>query len=45
MRERGDILVTLLLGFIVIFPLGFINHVSPRFPGILAGVCWVFSPY
>jgi hypothetical protein len=37
MRERGDILVALLVGFIMIFPLGFVIHASPRFPGSLAG--------
>jgi len=37
MRERGDILIGLLVGFILIFPLGFMIHVSPRFPGSLAG--------
>lgn len=37
MRERGDILLALLVSLIVIFPLGFMIHVSPRFPGSLAG--------
>lgn len=37
MRERGDILMGLLLAFVLIFPLGFIVHASPRFPGSLAG--------
>ena len=37
MRERGDVLMGLLLAFVLIFPLGFIVHASPRFPGSLAG--------
>jgi hypothetical protein len=37
MRERGDILVAVLVGFITIFPLGFLFHVSSRFPGSFAG--------
>ncbi len=37
MRERGDVLMGLLLAFVLIFPLGFIVHTSPRFPGSLAG--------
>lgn len=37
MRERGDILVGLMVAFIVLFPLGYLIHVSPRFPGSLAG--------
>lgn len=37
MRERGDILVALLVGFVALFPLGFLVHASPRFPGSLAG--------
>ncbi len=37
MRERGDILMGLLFAFLVIFPLGFVVHVSARFPGSLAG--------
>lgn len=37
MRERGDILVGLLVGFLLIFPLGYVVHMAPRFPGSLAG--------
>lgn len=37
MRERGDILVALLVGFLLIFPLGYALHVAPRFPGSLVG--------
>ncbi|HQV04493.1 MULTISPECIES: hypothetical protein [unclassified Novosphingobium] len=37
MRERGDILVGLMVAFILLFPLGYLIHVSPRFPGSLAG--------
>lgn len=37
MRERGDILVGLLVGLLLIFPLGYVVHVSPRFPGSLGG--------
>jgi predicted ferric reductase len=37
MRERGDILVGLMVAFMVLFPLGYLIHVSPRFPGSLAG--------
>ncbi|MET3663974.1 hypothetical protein [Caulobacter sp. 1776] len=37
MRERGDILVAMLAGFILVFPLGFVLHVSSRFPGSFAG--------
>ena len=37
MRERNDILVGLMVAFIVLFPLGYLIHISPRFPGSLAG--------
>ena len=37
MRERGDMLVGILAVLLVLFPLGFIVHASPRFPGSLAG--------
>lgn len=37
MRERGDILVGLMVAFILLFPLGYLIHVSSRFPGSLAG--------
>ncbi|WP_371422557.1 hypothetical protein [Tardiphaga sp.] len=37
MRERGDILIGLLVAFVALFPLGFLLHVSPRFPGSLGG--------
>lgn len=37
MRERGDILVGLMVAFLVLFPLGYLIHISPRFPGSLAG--------
>ncbi len=37
MRERGDILMVLLVGFILVFPAGFLVHASPRFPGSLGG--------
>jgi hypothetical protein len=37
MRERGDILIALLVGFLLVFPLGYMLHVSPGFPGSLAG--------
>lgn len=37
MRERGDILMTLAAAFVLLFPLGFVVHASPRFPGSLAG--------
>ncbi|MDF0544127.1 hypothetical protein PX699_17390 [Sphingobium sp. H39-3-25] len=37
MRERGDLIVGLLVAFLVLFPLGYLVHVSPRFPGSLAG--------
>lgn len=37
MRERSDILMGLLFAFVLIFPLGFIVHASPRFPGSLSG--------
>lgn len=37
MRERGDILMGLLLVFVLLFPLGFVVHASPRFPGSLTG--------
>jgi uncharacterized membrane protein YsdA (DUF1294 family) len=37
MRERGDLLMGLLFAFLILFPLGFVIHVSPRFPGSLAG--------
>jgi hypothetical protein len=37
MRERGDILVGLMVAFLLLFPLGYLVHVSPRFPGSLVG--------
>jgi hypothetical protein len=37
MRERGDILVGLLVVMLLLFPAGYVLHVSPRFPGSLAG--------
>lgn len=37
MRERGDLLVGILAVFLVFFPLGYLVHASPRFPGSLAG--------
>ena len=37
MRERSDVLIGLLVGFLLLFPLGYVVHVSPRFPGSLAG--------
>ena len=37
MRERGDLLVGLLVGFLLLFPLGYVLHVAPRFPGSAAG--------
>ena len=37
MRERGDIIIGLLVAFLLLFPLGYLVHVSPRFPGSLAG--------
>lgn len=37
MRERGDVLVGLMVAFLLLFPLGYLVHVSPRFPGSLAG--------
>lgn len=37
MRERGDLLMGLLFAFLIIFPLGFVVHVSARFPGSLVG--------
>lgn len=37
MRERGDLLVGLLVAFLLMFPLGYMVHVSPRFAGSLVG--------
>lgn len=37
MRERGDILIGLMVAFMVLFPLGYLIHIAPRFPGSLAG--------
>ena len=37
MRERSDIAVGLLVAFLLLFPFGYLVHVSPRFPGSLAG--------
>jgi hypothetical protein len=37
MRERGDILVGLMVTMLLLFPAGYVLHVSPRFPGSLAG--------
>lgn len=37
MRERGDILIGLLVAFLLVFPLGYLLHAAPRFAGSLAG--------
>src|SRR3989338_631156 len=37
MRERGDMAVGLLVAFLLLFPLGYVLHVAPRFPGSLVG--------
>jgi len=37
MRERGDLLIGLLVAFLLFFPLGYGLHVAPRFAGSLAG--------
>lgn len=37
MRERGDIIIGLLVAFLLLFPFGYLVHVSPRFPGSIAG--------
>lgn len=37
MRERSDMLVAILVVLLILFPLGFVFHVSPRFPGSLVG--------
>ena len=37
MRERGGALVAILVTLLVLFPLGFVFHASPRFPGSLIG--------
>jgi hypothetical protein len=37
MRERGDVLVGLLVVFLLVFPLGYVVHVAPRFAGSLSG--------
>ena len=37
MRERSDIAVGLLVAFMLLFPFGYLVHVSPRFQGSLAG--------
>jgi hypothetical protein len=37
MRERSDMVVGLLVAFLLLFPLGYVLHVAPRFPGSLAG--------
>jgi hypothetical protein len=37
MRERGPVAVGALVLFLLIFPLGYFVHVSPRFPGSLVG--------
>lgn len=37
MQERSEIIVGALVVLLVLFPLGFLVHVAPRFPGSLAG--------
>ena len=37
MKERGELVVGGLVLLLLIFPLGFLVHVSPRFPGSLPG--------
>lgn len=37
MRERSGALVAILVTLLVLFPLGFVFHASPRFPGSLFG--------
>ena len=37
MRERGSLIVGLLVVLLLFFPLGYLVHISPRFPGSLAG--------
>ena len=37
MRERSGALVAILVTLLVLFPLGFVFHASPRFPGSLLG--------
>lgn len=37
MRERASLIVGLLVVLLLFFPLGYLVHISPRFPGSLAG--------
>lgn len=37
MRERASLIVGLLVVLLLLFPLGYLVHISPRFPGSLAG--------
>ena len=37
MRERGPVIVGALVVLLLLFPLGYIVHISPRFPGSLPG--------
>ena len=37
MRERASLIVGLLVALLLFFPLGYLVHISPRFPGSLAG--------
>lgn len=54
MRERSDIAVGLLVAFLVLFPVGYVVHVAPRFPGspvggaigvVAAGLMLLTLPY
>jgi hypothetical protein len=37
MQERGPLIVGALIALLLLFPLGYVFHISPRFPGSLAG--------
>jgi hypothetical protein len=37
MQERGPLIVSALIALLLLFPLGYVFHISPRFPGSLAG--------
>lgn len=37
MRERGGVLVAILVTLLILFPFGFVVHASPRFPGSFWG--------
>lgn len=37
MRERGPVIVGALVVLLLLFPLGYLVHISPRFPGSLPG--------